>query len=418
MDRFFTPRTVAVVGASSKKGKIGYEILKNVIEGGVEAIPVNPKAEEIMGLRCYPTVDSIEKDADMAVIAVGAERCPEIVERCGKKGIKNVVIISGGFKETGNEELEKRTLEIAKKYGIRVIGPNCIGVFNGRNGFNTFFQKNMQLPTAGNVAILTQSGTFGIALLEIFAREGIGVSKFVSYGNKMDVDEVDLVNYLEGDKETEIIAMYVESIDKRFFECDFKKPVIILKSGRGKLGQEAAASHTGAMATNYEIFRGICRQKNVIYAHNFQEFFGIIKILALAGIPEGGKIDIITNGAGPSVLTCDFMEEKKNLSLSNLIDLTGSATASDYLKAIDESNADIIALMFVFQDAPLADTLEDLYEGLEERRRFYVSISLGGDFVEEQQVRLSSMGIPSFEEPETMVNALEKIIDYRKKLEG
>ena len=417
MEKFFNPRTVAVVGASSKKGKIGYEILKNVVKSGVKVFPVNPKAEEILGLKCYPTVDSIEEEIDMAVIAVGADKCVEIMERCGRKGIKNAVIISGGFREAGRE-LEKKIMEIARKYGIRIVGPNCIGVFNGKNGFNTFFQKNMQLPMAGNVAILTQSGTFGIALLEIFAREGIGVSKFVSYGNRMDINEVDLIEYLNEDDETKMVAMYVETIDRKFFERRFKKPVIILKSGRSKLGQEAAASHTGAMATIYEIFKGACRQRNVIYAHNFQEFFGIIKILALSGLPPGGRMDIITNGAGPSVLTCDFMEGKKNVTLSRLIDLTGSATASDYIKAIDESDADIVALMFVFQDAPLADTLEELYEELKKRRRFYVSISMGSAFVEKQWHRLSGLGIPSFDEPETMVNALEKILEYKKKLEG
>ncbi|MCD6482017.1 MAG: CoA-binding protein [Thermoplasmata archaeon] len=416
MEKFFNPRSVAVVGASSKKGKIGYEILKNVIESGVKAYPVNPKGGEILGQKCYPTVDAIEEDVDLAVIAVGAEKCVGVMERCGKKGIKHVVIISGGFRETGKEELEEKIMEIAREYGIRIVGPNCIGVFNGKNRFNTFFQKHMQLPPFGNVAIVTQSGTFGIALLETLAKEGIGVSKFVSYGNGMDVDEVDLIDYLMKDKETEMIAMYVEDIGREFFENTFTKPVVILKAGRGRLGQEAAASHTGAMASNYEIFKGACRQKNVIYAHNFQEFFGIIKIMAMEGLPSGEKMDIITNGAGPSVLACDFMEGK-NVTLSHLIDLTGSATASDYLHAINESEADIIVLMFVFQDAPLADTLEELYEGLKERKRFYVAISLGGEFVEEQWRRLSSLRIPSFEEPEIMVNALDKILEYKKKAE-
>jgi len=415
MEKFFNPRTVAVVGASSKKGKIGYEILKNVIESGVEVYPVNPKSEEIMGRKCYPSVDEIEGSIDLAVIAVGAERCVEVMERCGKKGVKNAVIISGGFKEVGREDIERKLVETAGKYGIRIIGPNCIGVFNGKNRFNTFFQKNMQLPPSGNVAILTQSGTFGIALLETFAKEGIGVSKFVSYGNRSDVNEVELTEYLEEDKDTEIIAMYVEDINREFFERKASKPIIILKAGRGKLGQKAATSHTGAMATNYEIFKGACRQKNIIFAHNFEEFFGIIKIMSMQGLPGGNRMDMITNGAGPSVLACDFMEDKKNLKLGKLIDLTGSATAHDYLKAIDESDADIISLIFVFQDAPLAETLNELYEGLEKRKRFYVSISMGGQFVEEQKKRLSKMGIPAFEEPEIMVNALDKIVYYAEK---
>ena len=413
MEKFFNPRNVAVIGASSKKGKIGYEILKNVIESGVEVYPVNPNREEILGKKCYKNLSEIKESIDLAVTAVGAKECVDVIEECGKNGIKNAVVISGGFKETGNVNLENKLIENAKKYGIRIIGPNCIGVFNGKNNFNTFFQRNMDLPNFGNVAILTQSGTFGIALLEGFANENIGVSKFVSYGNKADVDEVELIKYLQNDRDTEIIAMYVEDIGRKFFEENFTKPVVILKSGRGKLGQKAAQLHTGAMATNYDIFKGACRQKNIIFADDFEEFFGIIKIIAMLGIPKGNKISIITNGAGPSVLACDFIEEANYIELSgDIIDLTGSATADDYIDAIEGNDADILLLTFVFQDAPLTESFEKLYEWLEKNRKFYVSLALGGKFVEEQRRKLAKLKIPSFEEPRILINSLNKIIEY------
>ncbi|RLF51082.1 MAG: CoA-binding protein, partial [Thermoplasmata archaeon] len=411
----FEPKSVAVIGASAKKGKIGYQILKNILECNVKVYPINPKRKEILGVKCYKSIEEIDDDIDLAVIAIDAEECIDVIEKCGKKGIKNVVIISGGFKEVGNEDLEKELISIAKKYDVRIIGPNCIGVFNGKNGFNTFFQKNMDLPKFGNVAILTQSGTFGIALLEKLANEGIGVSKFVSYGNKADIDEIELTNYLFNDKETELIAMYIEDIGRKFFEREIKKPIIILKAGRSQLGQRAAMLHTGAMATNYEIFKGACKQKNIIFADNFDEFFGIIKILSMQGLPKGNKIEIITNGAGPSVLSCDFIDMAENLELVNVNDLTGSATADDYIDAIDKSKAEIILLVFVFQDAPLAESLEKLYEELEKRKRFYVALALGGRFVGEQKKRLAELKIPAFEEPSVVITSLNKIVEYAKK---
>ncbi len=412
MEKFFTPNSVAVIGASSKKGKIGYEILKNILSSGVKTYPVNPKRKEVLGIKCYPTVEDIEDEVELAVIAVDAQKCVEVIERCGRKGIKYAVVISGGFKEVGREDLERAIVENAKRYGMRIIGPNCIGVYNGSNRFNTFFQRNMQLPPFGKVAVLTQSGTFGIALLEKFAQENIGVSKFVSYGNKADVDEIDLIEYFFSDDSTEIIAMYVEDIGRKFFEREFPKPVIILKAGRSKLGQRAASLHTGAMASRYEIFKGACRQKGVIAAHDFEEFFGIAKIIAMQGLPKGRKIDIITNGAGPSVLACDFIEDTELELAGDVVDLTGSATASDYIEAIDESKADVILLTFVFQDAPLAETLEELYREIAKRRRYFIALAIGGEFVEEQRRKLAELSIPCFDEPRVAIKSLNSVVEY------
>ncbi|MEM2509084.1 MAG: CoA-binding protein, partial [Candidatus Thermoplasmatota archaeon] len=266
MDKFFKPRSVALVGASSKKGKIGYEIFKNIIKSEIKAYPINPNRKKILGKRCYKSLEEINDKVDLAVIAIEADKCIQEVDKCGKKGIKNIVIISGGFKEIGKIEIEKKLVELARKYKMRIIGPNCIGVFNSENGFNTFFQRNMDMPKKGNVSIITQSGTFGIALLEKCAMEGIGVNKFVSYGNKADVNEVDLLQYFENDKKTDIVAVYAEEIGKDFFEIKNKKIVVVLKAGRSELGQKAATLHTGAMATNYKIFEGACRQKNIIFA--------------------------------------------------------------------------------------------------------------------------------------------------------
>ena len=415
MDVFFNPNSIAVIGASAKKGKIGYEILNNVIKSKKKVYPVNPNRKEIMGLKCYKSVEEIEENIDMAVIAIDAKDVINAIEECHRKEIKRIIIISGGFKEAGNEKLEEELIKKAKEYGIRIIGPNCIGVFNGRNKFNTFFQRNMDLPKLGNVAILTQSGTFGIGLLERFANEGIGVSKFVSYGNKADVNEVDLIKYLEKDQSTDIIAIYAEDFAKEFFNIKFKKTVVVLKAGRTELGKKAASLHTGAMATNYEIFKGVCKQRGIITADNFEEFFGILKIISTQGLPFNGNVAIITNGAGPGVIACDYLNNKRYLNLySDPIDLTGSATSKDFLDAIYKLNKNvaIIILNFVFQDAPLTETIDEFYKKFRKDKRLYVASAIGGKFVQEQRKKLAKLGIPLFEEPLHLINALDKIVWY------
>jgi len=438
MDEFFDPAGVAVVGASSRPGKIGYEILKNVVSSSSEVYPVNPNAEQILGRKCYPSVSAIEGKVELAVVAVPSEKILDVVEDCGKKGVKAMVIISGGFGEVGNEALEQEMVRNARNYGIRIIGPNCIGIYNAGNGFNTFFQRDMELPPPGKVAVLTQSGTIGIALLEKFVGS-VGISKFVSYGNKSDVDEIDMFGYLERDIDTDIIALYMESVSngRRFFESLPDKPVIILKSGKTPLGERAAASHTGAMATNHSIFRGAARQHGAILADTFEEFRDIIRIMEMQPLPEGGGVGMVTNGAGPCVIAADHIHESRNLGLqdidpsglsklpsfairSNPLDLTGSATAEHFLEGIrameNDDGVDIIMPFFVFQDAPLMDSLQKLHEGLREmeHEKPIVALGMGGKFVEEQRDEMAKYGIPLLDEPAVAINSLDKIVEYSR----
>ncbi|MEA2053832.1 MAG: CoA-binding protein [Candidatus Thermoplasmatota archaeon] len=435
MDEFFDPVGVAIVGASSRPGKIGYEILKNVLSSQKKVYPVNPSAENILGVKCYPSVSSIKERVNLAVVATPSGKILDVVEDCRKKGIRAMVIISGGFKEVGNKEMEEKMVKAAKRHGMRIIGPNCIGIYNAKNGFNTFFQKGMGLPEYGNVAILTQSGTIGIGLLEKFAGN-MGISKFVSYGNRADVDEIDMMKYLEKDDDTDVIAIYMESIKngRKFFEELPDKPVIILKSGRTPLGENAAALHTGAMATNYNIFKGAARQYGAVTADSFEEFYDIIRIIATQPLPHGGKVGIITNGAGPCVIAADHIYNSKNLSLpelgrnmiseklpsfailSNPLDLTGSARAEHFLEGIrameNDINIDIIMPFFVFQDAPLTDSLNKLYEGVKklEHKKPIVAVSIGGG----QEVEMMKHGIPLLEEPVRAIKSLDKIVGYAR----
>jgi len=444
MDEFFDPVGVAVVGASSHPGKIGYEILKNIAEFREDVYPVNPSAESILGKKCYRSVSEIEGRVDLAVVAVPSEKVLDVVEDCGKKGVRGMVVISGGFREVGNEQIEKEMVSLAGKYGIRIIGPNCIGIYNPKNGLNTFFQKDMELPGAGNVAVLTQSGTIGIGLLENFAGK-VGISKFVSYGNKADVNEMDMLKYLNKDDDTDVIAIYAESIEngRKFMENLPDKPVVILKSGRTPLGESAATSHTGAMATNYNIFRGAARQYGAIIADDFGEFYDITRIMALQPLPGGGRVGMITNGAGPCVIAADCIYHSKNLTLpelrgekfsnlpgfvvmSNPLDLTGSATAEHFLKGIEAMQADegidIIMPFFVFQDAPLIESMEELHSGLREMVRYteknrskpIVAVAIGGKVVREQAKKMAEYGVPLVEEPARAVSSLDKIVGYSR----
>ena len=438
MKSFFDPESVAVVGASSHPGKIGYEIVKNVSRVK-KTYPVNPHAKEILGIPCYPSILAIDENVDLAIFALSPEYILDTIEECGKKGIKGMVVVSGGFREAGKKELEKKMVEKAQEYGIRIIGPNCIGIFNAKNKFNTFFQTSVELPSSGNVAILTQSGTFGIGLLEELANAFIGVSKFVSYGNKADVNEIDMLEYLKHDDETKFIAMYIEGIKngREFFKKvkETQKPVIILKAGKTALGIKAASLHTGALATNYEIFRGASHQYGAILADDFEEFIAIIQILATQPLPKGGKIGMVTNGAGPCVMAADYIHTSPYLHLpslkldtssfppftilSNPIDLTGSATAEHFIEALKElgksTDVDIILPFFVFQDAPLASSVHifyDVIKEIQECEKTMVGIAIGGKFTQEQRKELARRGIPLFKEPRVVIGALEKIVRY------
>lgn len=435
MDSFFSPDGVAVVGASASPGKIGHQIFKNVLAAAPRAYPVNPSADEILGQHCYPSVTTIPDEVDLAVVAVPPQLVPDIVDHCGEKNVPAMIVISGGFREVGNEGLEQEMVARAREHGIRIIGPNCIGVFNGATGFNTFFQRDIDLPEQGPVAVLTQSGTVGIGLLGTCS--DIGVSKFVSYGNAADVNERDLLAYLATDDATDVIAMYIEGVDdgRALFEGLPDMPVVMLKAGRTRAGKHAAASHTGAMATRYALFKGAARQHGVIIADGFEELHDLASMLALQPLPQGGSVAMVTNGAGPCVLAADAIHEARHLRLAevdtsrlnglpsfvirgNPMDLTGSATASHFLEGMEallqDDDVDIIMPFFVFRDAPLLDTLDELYDGLTSlaAKKPVVAVALGSRFVVEQQQRLLKMGIPLVTEPSRAIAALNKLAWY------
>jgi acetyl coenzyme A synthetase (ADP forming)-like protein len=447
MKSFFSPSTVAIVGASATPGKIGYEIVKNIKESHKGTIfPVNPAQSNILGWKCYPQISSIPQPVDLAIVVVPPRVSVSVLEECGQKKITSVVVVSGGFRESGNSQLQEKLVTIAKKYDMRIIGPNCIGIFNGVTGLNTFFQTQIDLPGPGKVSIMTQSGALGISLLEWLAHARVGISKFVSFGNKADIDEIDVLNFLKSDPHTHIVGIYMEWLAKgpEFLEMIKKitrnKPVVILKAGKTQLGAQVAQSHTGSMSRDDRVFSGAMRQAGCLEAESYEELFDILQILSKQPLPRGGRIGFVTNGAGPCVLAADHIQYSRFLSLaqfqkntlsdlkrklpgfslvSNPLDLTGSATAQHYRVVLsrlaEDSNVDILMPFFVFQDTPLVNTLDQLYESLKELQDYskpIIVVSTGGHFTECQGERLAGIGIPQIQDPSRAIGALDKILGY------
>ncbi|MEM2926948.1 MAG: acetate--CoA ligase family protein [Candidatus Bathyarchaeia archaeon] len=474
LERLFNPRSVAIFGASPTPGRIGHGIISSLMASGFSGslYAINPKYSEILGLRSYKSLMEVPGSVDLAVMAIPAQALPKAISECISKGVRSIVIISGGFKEIGDAQaaLELRIAEELKNHGIRLIGPNCMGILNPKARLDVLFQppERMLRPKPGGIALLTQSGTIGCAFLEWAAMEGLGVSKFVSYGNRADLDEADLIRYLGTDWETEVIGVYIEGLGngrkllQALKEVASKKPIVILKAGRTSEGSKVAKSHTGNLAGTYAIFKGAIRQGGALEAHSLREFFAMLKALALQPRVRSPKarVAMLTNGAGPCVMVADGLSEA-GLSLAELsretlddlskrlpsycivgnpIDLTGSAKSQDYLTALDallsDPGVDMVLSFFVFQDPPLE---EDVVEGVagiwrkshegkekendqedgdrmgkEKEKKIYgkplLAWASGGPFVAKQSRRLQALGIPVFGTPEEILAAARALV--------
>ncbi|MGB9022100.1 MAG: acetate--CoA ligase family protein [Candidatus Bathyarchaeia archaeon] len=432
--KFFKAQSVAVVGASATPGKIGHEVLRNLAqyEYKGKVYPVNPSPEPILGLKTYRSILDIPETVDLAVLTVASRLAPSIMDECGRKGVRNVVIVSGGFKETGQEEVERQAVDVARKYGIRIVGPNCIGVFDGHTRLDTFFQahERMSRPNAGSVAFITQSGTFGNTILEWAGEKGIGISKFVSYGNRCDVDEGDLVEFFGQDDETSIIGIYVEGVSdgRKLYDAARRiaprKPIVVLKAGRTTLGSKAAKSHTGWLAGSYQVARAAFEQAGMIVVDDIVELFEVIKALAMQPLPTGVNVAMVTNGAGPCVMAADKIEEYgmsaalPEATASELarmlppycyfsettVDLTGSATSKDYDIALQILARDpavhILMPFFVFQDTPLDEGIVQVLVRIKDFGKPIICCASGGSYTREMSRRIEELCVPVYERPE------------------
>jgi 3-hydroxypropionyl-CoA synthetase (ADP-forming) len=454
MDEFFNAKSIAIIGASTKPGKIGYEIVGSLAETGFEGniYPIHLKEAPIHGLKSYKSIGDVPGEVDLAVVVTASQKAPGIIEECGKKGIKAVVIISGGFKELSDEGrgIEHETVETAKRFGIRIIGPNCVGIFNPRKKIDTFFQPHyaMARPKPGNIAMLSQSGTYGLTILEWCHDADLGVSKFVSYGNKADVSEIEMIRYLEGDQDTGVIGIYLEGLDdgREFLGTARKvsrgKPIVALKTGRTTEGSKAVMSHTGALAGDIAVFEGAMRQCGVISTNDISEMFEVLKILSLQPLPRGGRVAMVTNGAGPCIMAIDKMQNTnlclaklKDETLDNLkkelpeycvfdnpLDITGSADAEMYRVSIEalihDGNVDIVMPFFVFQDGPIAHTTDKMLECMKgfAGKKTMVCVAAGSGFTKEQVRSYHGVSVPVIATANNAVAALSRIVWYSEWL--
>ncbi|MEM3477029.1 MAG: CoA-binding protein, partial [Candidatus Micrarchaeaceae archaeon] len=288
-DYMLNSKSVAIIGASSNPEKIGYIIMKNFVSSGFngELYPVNIKEEgEILGYKAYKSVLDIKKDIDLAVIAIPAQVVPSVLEECGKANVKSVIVISGGFSEVGNIDLQQKLVDISKEYNIPLLGPNCLGVMNQKERINTLFLPTfkMDTPKIGGVSFATQSGAVGSSVLDMIADEGFGLSKFISYGNAADLDECDILNYLGQDKDTKSVLFYLEGVrrGREFMEIATKvakiKPIIAIKGGATSAGSQAAHSHTASLAGSYEAYVAMFKQTGIIQAKSLDELLDFAKI--------------------------------------------------------------------------------------------------------------------------------------------
>jgi 3-hydroxypropionyl-CoA synthetase (ADP-forming) len=450
MDEFFNAKSIAVIGASTRPGKIGYEIVGSLAETGFEGniYPIHLKEEPIHGLKSYKSIGDVPGDVDLAVVVTASSKAPQVIEECGRKGVKAVVIISGGFKELNEEgqTIEKETVETARRFGIRIIGPNCVGIFNPRKKIDTFFQPHyaMSRPKAGNIAVLSQSGTYGLTILEWCFEADLGVSKFVSYGNKADISEIEMIRYLESDGDTGVIGLYLEGLDdgRDFLETAGKvsveKPIVALKTGRTSEGSKAVKSHTGALAGDIAVFEGAMRQCGVISTNDISEMFEVLKVLSLQPLPNGGRVAMVTNGAGPCIMAIDKMQNT-NLSLARLndktledlrevlpsycvfdnpLDITGSADSEMYRVSIEalikDENVDIVMPFFVFQDGPIAHTADKMLESMKafSGKKTMVCVAAGSGFTSDQARKYHGAGVPVIATANNVVAALNRIVWY------
>ena len=447
----FAPRSVAIVGASAISNKIGNVLMRNFLDSKFPGsiYPVNPKYEELLGLKCHKKVSDIPGNVDCVIIATPAETVPDIVEDCARKKAGGVIILSGGFEEVNRNDLAQKIRDIGKRTNMPIIGPNCLGVFNPYTKVDSIFLPRYKLerPKAGGLAFITQSGAVGSTVMDLAAFYGVGMSKFISYGNSTVLDESDYLEYLMHDKDTEIIILYLEGAkDGRKLLQTMKKvnkvkPIIALKAGKGIGGQAAARSHTGNIAGSYLAYNAAFKQAKVTEADGIIEVFDFVKIFDQTK-PNGNRVAIITNGGGIGVLTTDSIESEglvlakfseetnKELakilpsygSVANPLDLVADAGVEAYDKAInvmmDDPNIDALIIIVLTQTPPIDERIiHVLTKASDDKRKPIATISIGGTYTEVYRKILESKGVPSYNSPRAAVKALERLMTYSRYCE-
>ncbi len=453
---FFNAKSIAVIGASRTPEKVGHVILKNLLDGGFRGFiyPINPNAQNVLGIKAHKSVLGIEDPIDLAIIAVQADIAIKVAEECGKKGIKNLIIVSSGFAEEGFTERDKKLRAVLEKYQIRLLGPNCLGLFDAHTKLDTLFlpRYRLQRPNQGGISFISQSGAVGSAIMDYATERGYGFAKFISYGNAVNTDESDLLEFLGNDEATKVICVYIEDVKdgKKFIRITQavgkKKPIIVIKGGRTAKGAAAAHSHTGALAGAAEVYRGIFRQCNIIEADTLEELFEYAKMLektqtdakgVIRNFPINNRIHIITNGGGYGIIATDSVVEeglqiaalskdslkaikKMGLKTENPLDLLGDANNEKYKLALQAINSDKtvdVMLVIILYQTPLitTDMVNILSEFNAEAKKPMVVVSTGGEFTEMLSKKLEELNVPVYTFPKNAIRAISKMVEYYKR---
>jgi acetyltransferase len=452
LDCVFRPKSIAVIGASRQRGTIGREILHNLLDYEFKGtlFPVNPHVEVVNSIKAYPSVLDIPDSVDLAIIVVPAPQVVKVVEECGKKGVKGLVIISAGFKESGGEGVheEEKIVELLKKYGMRAVGPNCMGIVNTHPDVSMNATFAATEPRVGNIGFMSQSGALGEAILSMARQLNLGFSHFVSMGNKADISGNHLVKYWSEDPATDLILMYIESFgNPREFtsmarEITRKKPIIAVKAGRTSAGIRAASSHTGAMANVDVASAALFEQCGVLRVTSVEELFDMAMAFCNQPVPEGDGVAIVTNAGGPGIMAVDACESlglrvanfskrtigklKKVLppvvSFQNPLDLIASADPKRYGKALEivlqDENVDSVLVIFVppITTDPL-EIFSAVHEVSRDTSKTILACFMGREEVLRRSEKAGGKIIPIYSFPESAMRTLSRMAKYRRWLE-
>ncbi|MFV9674991.1 MAG: acetate--CoA ligase family protein [Anaerolineales bacterium] len=450
LDAFFSPQSIAVIGASTNTSKLGYAVLDNLVNGdflqdGRKVYPINPKADEILGLPAFPVVSDIPDPIDLAVIVIPYPLVPEAMRTCGEKGIPAVIVISAGFREAGMDGLEREQelIEITTEYNIRLIGPNCLGVINTVIPMNASFSAG--LPPKGPMDFMSQSGALGTAILDWAQAGRLGLSKFVSLGNKADVSEIDLLRAWANDPTSNVILSYMEGLpDGQEFisvarEVSKIKPIVALKSGVTQAGSRAVSSHTGSLAGSEQAYEAAFRQSGVLRAHSLQDLFDMARAFGYLSPLQGDRIAIVTNAGGPGILATDALERAglklarfkpeciKALeqflpdaaSAANPIDVLGDARADRYRFALEQviKSPSVDGILVILTPQAMTEIIEtaDVITEISEK----VDIPILASFMGEARVKagietMAKHNVPNFAFPERAAMVLQAMSHYRE----
>ena len=448
LDALFNPKSVAIIGASRTPGKVGHVLTRNVLESGYpgDIIPINPNAEEILGLKAYPSVLDVPGEIDLAVVSIPADYVLGVADECGRKGVKALVVITAGFKETGHEGavLERQLAEVGEKYGMRIQGPNCLGLINTSIPLNLSFAAAM--PRRGRIGFISQSGALGTAVLDWVIQEGIGFHSFVSLGNKADLDEVDFIEAMGADDGIGVILLYLESIEKgrRFLETSAevvkRKPIIVLKGGTSTAGARAAGSHTGALVGSFIAYKTAFEKTGIVMAESVEELFNYAIPFTEQPLPKGEGLAIVTNAGGPGILATD-LSERLGIRLTNLsseirsrlmeklppaaatgnpVDVLGDAMADRYRYAVEEVLKDdrVNAVVVILTPQAMTESLETAKGIVDIHGRVVgkpiITVFMGGEMVRQASDYLRDNGIPCYDFPEKAIKTLSAMYEYAR----